>query len=260
MDGRWGDSIAPLASRARPSGDTKTPPEPSPLARSGTRVNVYWLGLDRETSAFNGTSGHENRHTLGGLVSGRASRFDYEVEAAYQFGTLGEGDIAAYMIASQFGAQAPVSLPLRRLFVGFDRASGDHVPGGDVETFNQLFPLGHAYLGFIDAVGRQNVTDVSFGVDTKPFRGITVAVAEHNFWLADTDDALYNAGAGVVRGGGGGTSAYVGSELDLTVRRSLANRLGLTVGYSRFFSGRHLEQTGPSEDVDFLYVSTQFSF
>lgn len=95
------------------------------------------------------------------------------------------------MIASQFGAQAPVSLPLRRLFVGFDRASGDHVPGGDVETFNQLFPLGHAYLGFIDPVGRQNVTAVSFGVDTKPFRGITVAVAEHNFWLADTDDALW---------------------------------------------------------------------
>lgn len=56
-------------------------------------MNLYWLGLDRETSAFNGTSGHENQHTLGGLVSGRASRFDYEVEAAYQFGTLGEGDI-----------------------------------------------------------------------------------------------------------------------------------------------------------------------
>ena len=66
--------------------------------------------------------------------------------------------------------------------------------------------------------------------------------------------------AGVVRQGAVGSSGYVGSEVDVTVRRSLTKRLGLTVGYSRFFSGRHLEQTGPSEDVDFLYVSTRFTF
>ena len=31
-----------------------------------------------------------------------------------------------------------------------DYASGDGVPGGDVGTFNQLYPLEHAYLGYMD--------------------------------------------------------------------------------------------------------------
>ena len=46
--------------------------------------------------------------------------------------------------------------------------SGDDEPGGDVETFNQLFPLGHAYFGYIDLIGRQNALDLHFDLKVAP--------------------------------------------------------------------------------------------
>ena len=56
-----------------------------------------------------------------------------------------------------------------------DIASGDDDPtDGDLETFNQLFPLGHAYFGYIDVIGRQNIIDVSPTVSTKVAGGATL--------------------------------------------------------------------------------------
>ena len=62
--------------------------------------------------------------------------------------------------------------------------------GGDVGTFNQLFPLGHAYLGIMDFVGRQNVEAVSLGVVLTPWKRGRVSVQGHGFWRARVEDAL----------------------------------------------------------------------
>ena len=115
---------------------------------------------------FNGTTGHEDRYTIGGRVFGASHGFDYEVENAYQFGHVGSGDVSAWMIATEGGytLKAPLT---PRLWLGFDYASGDDGAGGDVGTFNQLFPLGHAYFGYIDAVGRQNIVDLHPGASIK---------------------------------------------------------------------------------------------
>ena len=58
------------------------------------------------------------------------------------------------MAASELGYtffDAPTS---PRLHVGFDYASGDDGRSDRVGTFNQLFPLGHAYFGHIDTIAR----------------------------------------------------------------------------------------------------------
>ena len=53
--------------------------------------------------------------------------------------------------------------------LGVDMASGDDDPrDGTTETFDHLFPLGRAYLGFIDVVGRQNIMDVRATVGMWP--------------------------------------------------------------------------------------------
>ena len=118
--------------------------------------DVYWLGLDRAKAAFGPVTGREKRHTVGSRISGKiaTSDFDYDAEAAYQFGSLGSADISAYMAASELGYtffDAPTS---PRLHVGFDYASGDDGHSDRVGTFNQLFPLGHAYFGHIDTIAR----------------------------------------------------------------------------------------------------------
>ncbi len=223
-------------------------------------VDLYFLGLDKQDSVtFNRTTGPEERYTIGGRLFGSSHGFDYEVENAFQFGQVGSGDVGAWMIATEGGYT--FNLPLApRLWLGFDYASGDDSAGGDVGTFNQLFPLGHAYFGYIDAIGRQNIVDIHPGVSVKCGEKLTVRTEGHFFWRAEAADALYNAGGGVVRPGAPGTSKDVGSEIDVVASYRFNRNFDIEAGFSHFFAGKFIKQTGPDEDINFFYLQTQFYF
>lgn len=225
-------------------------------------LDLYYLGFHNQSVAFNGTAGDEERHTLGGRLFGKFGDglFDYDLEGAYQFGEVGAGDVSAYFIAAQLGF-TPEDIDWNpRFYVGFDYASGDDSPGGDVETFNQLFPLGHAYFGFIDTVGRQNIIDASTGVRFKPTDKLTAGVDAHFFFRAEESDALYNAGGGVVRAPGGSTSNEVGAEIDLTLNYQLNRNTTIGAGYSHFFPGEFIEETGEGDAIDFFYTQIIITF
>jgi len=234
---------------------------PNPLL-SDTKVDLYWLGRDRDGAAFNGTAGEEQRHTLGGRLYGPIGEtaFDFEIEGAYQLGEVGAGDVDAFFVAAVLGYQFGEAPLAPRVWAGFDYASGDDATGGDVQTFNQLFPLGHAYFGYIDAIGRQNIIDLSGGVSVKPIERITLGLAGHLFWLADNDDALYNAGGSPIRPGGASDDHFVGAEIDLTAKWSVDRHTAVLIGYSQVFTGHVLSDCASHADTDFLYFQVQYTF
>ena len=225
-------------------------------------LDLYWLALQRKKAAFNGTTGREDRHTLGGRIWGKFgdSSFDYDLEGAYQFGEIGSASIDAFMIATEIGYLFKEASWKPRVFVAYDYASGDSNSGGSVQTFNQLFPLGHAYFGYIDTVARQNISSPKAGVIFKPFDKTLVKLEGMYFWRADRDDALYNAGGGVVRPGFPGSSHNVGAEIDLTLKYKFDRHLVAVGGYSHFFTDNFIKQTGPRNAVDFLYLTLQYTF
>lgn len=225
-------------------------------------LDLYYLGADNATATFNGTSGREERHTLGGRLWGKVgdTGVDYEVEGAYQFGTVGAADIGAFMVTAQVGYALPAPSLAPRVYVNLDYASGDDRAGGDVQTFNQLYPLGHQYLGYMDFVGRQNVIDLSGGVAVRPTAALSVSLEPHVFWRASDQDALYNAGGAVLRSGAGTTAREIGVELDLLVNYRFSRHLTGYVGYSHFFTGAFIRATGPAKDADFGYAALQYTF
>ena len=224
--------------------------------------DFYWLSLDRESAVFNGTEGNERRNTFGGRIEGAISNtgVNFDLELAYQTGEVGTAGISAYMIASQISYQVPSWKGKPRFSLGYDYASGDKSASGDVETFNQLFPLGHAYLGYIDIVGRQNIVDVSPGVLFVAAERLKLAINGHLFRRAEAADALYNAGGGVVRAGSAGSSRDVGSEVDLVFSYQYDRHLHGLLGYSHFFAGDFIAESGASEDIDFVYLQLQHTF
>jgi hypothetical protein len=232
------------------------------VGSADVRTDLYWLGIDRRSSTVNGTTGSEERQTLGGRVFSTIPNtpLDVEVEGAYQFGEIGSSDISAYMVASQLGWWLETLRMSPRFFVGFDWASGDRTPGGDVETFDQLFPLQHQYYGFIDAIARKNAVDGQIGVVLRPYPGTTASLSSHHFWRADDDDALYDASGAVSRPGSAGSSNWLGVEVDLLVRHQLDVHTALIAGYSHFFAGEFLAEAGRGRDVDFGYFILQYTF
>src|SRR5712692_1196847 len=154
-----------------------------PLHVLPVNLDLYWLDADNRTGNFNGTIGRERRHTLGGRVWGKvgATGLDFEVEGASQFGTLGRGDIAASMFTTVLGYTVPVPQLSPRVYLEFDYASGDDRRGGDVGTFNQLYPNAHSYLGYIDYIGRQNIISPNGGVSISPIQGLTLSLHKYVF-------------------------------------------------------------------------------
>lgn len=164
------------------------------------------------------------------------------------------------MVTADLGYGFPELFEGSRAWVGLDYATGDESTGGDVQTFNQLFPLGHAYLGFADAIGRQNIIDTRVGLDSKLSEKWSTNLHYHAFWVADKADALYNVGGGVSRAGGAASSRYVGSEVDLIATYKSSPHMVWQFGYAHVFAGSLIEDTGPSDDIDFAYAQLQLRF
>jgi hypothetical protein len=233
-----------------------------PLHVLPVNLDLYWLDANNKFAAFNGTTGREHRHTLGGRVSGKlpATGLDFEVEGAAQFGTVGRGDIAAFMTTGVLGYTLPVASLSPRVYVEFDYASGDDRPGGDVGTFNQLFPNAHSYLGYIDYIGRQNIVSPSAGVSISPIKDLTLSLQQYFFWRASDRDALYNKSGAVLRPGTGTTARYVGAETDVYGIYNFTRHLLGYAGYSHFFTGEFISKTGKDKASDFYYLAVQYTF
>jgi hypothetical protein len=184
--------------------------------------------------------------------------FDLDAESATQTGDFGDDGIDASMIAAQLGYRARPGAP--RFFVGIDVASGDDAPGGDVNTFDPLFPLGHAFLGEADAVGRSNVVAGSVGVDHQFDEHWFGHLSVHGFRLADTDDALYDAGGRVIIPGGVANSGDVGVEVDLRARYDLDAYTRFEAGLMHVFAGGALADAGRDEDLTFFYFQASTHF
>lgn len=226
-------------------------------------LDLYLLGDTRPNVTINGSSGDERRHTAGLRSWGTyAERGDWEFEGAYQFGEVGDEDVSAWFASAVAGWKLDAPSLSPRLWIGLDAASGDRSSGGSVQTFHQLFPLGHAYFGFADTISRQNVLAAALGASIKPAATTTVSLALHTLHLFSTDDALYGVNGAVSRAApaGGFDSSHVGEELDLLVQHKLTSHLDFYGGYSHVFTGAVPRETGPDDDIDFLYIGAQFTF
>ena len=231
-------------------------------ARPGSRLEteLYWLGNTRDDVTFNGTSGDARRHTFGYRGKGAlAERADWEVEADWQIGEVGSADVSAYSLATILGHTFDAKGD-PRAWIGLDWASGDDSPGGDLQTFDQLYPLGHAHLGFVDTIGRQNVIDTSTGTSWKANSSVTIAAFAHSFWAENSDDAIYNAGGGIVRPGASYDSNWIGFETDLVARWKVASNLEFEAGYMHFFAGDALSDSSADDDIDFTYFAATTGF
>ncbi len=135
---------------------------------------------------------------------------------------------------------------------------------GTSHTFNQLYPFGHYYMGWADLVGRQNIHDASAQLYFYPTEWTTVWLQYHHFWLAEAQDALYNAGGAAYRRDPTGQSGTdVGNEVDIILNFHLTETSDILLAYCKLWGGEFLEGTsGPNRaaDADLMYFMYQLKW
>jgi len=199
-------------------------------------------------------------HTTGLRYAYRNNRWDADGEAMLQTGSYGFLRHRAY--AAHIGAGLKL-FPQWRLGTAYNFASGDsNSTDSKHQTFDNLYPLNHAYYGYMDLFSLQNIHNAEAVLAWKANKQNKVRLAYEGFWLAKaTSDSWYNAGAAAIRRATGPVSSYVGSEIDVTLATSFGDwPISTLLGYSHFFAGSYISQTGSSRDSNFFYLQGRYVF
>src|SRR3989338_125431 len=210
-----------------------------------------------------GGSSEIDDYTFGGrLKKSFANGIDYEMEAAGQWGDFRDQDVAAMMAVGILGYTFQKSWQPRVAFE-FDYGSGDSDPAdGKLTAFDNLYPTNHLFYGYMDFISLQNLNDYRFQVSAKPSKKLKLQGDLHLIFLDTSKDSFYSAGRPVTRTAAvslSDVSPHVGDEIDLTADYKFNNNVSVHAGYSHFFAGKYLQETGANDDADFFYVQTTFS-
>ncbi len=209
-------------------------------------LDLFYLGYDDQTNLF-------SIHTVGGRLNGGKCDWLWELEGGYQFGDasgVGVGQSAGYCTGG-IGRKMSDMEWKPTLWLYMDYASGD-TPGGDFNGFNQLFPLAHKYLGFIDAVQRSNIQSPNVLLTASPTDKLDLLLWYYYF-QSDTAAPVPSIGGTPNQNGG----RYFGQELDLIAKYKLRPRSEILFGYSHFWRGSKIENPN---DADFFYCEFTVNF
>lgn len=232
--------------------------------RPGWFNDWYYLNRDFARPAFVGEYGARggfNVSTLGTRTVGDYQNVLWDVELMLQFGKHVNQQIWAGATSSGLGYRF-ARLPFNAQFwLYYDWASGDSNPGvgNTFGTFNQLFPFGHYYLGFLDLVGRQNIRDANCQFVCYPTKWLIFLAQYHRFFLDQPKSPLFTAGGVPIRRDPTGRAGRdVGHELDLLVNIHIDAHQDVLIGYSKLFAGEFIRQTGPNVSPELFYIQYQF--
>ena len=220
-----------------------------------TEVYLFHLNdTDRDDDFI--TLGTHMKSTPGALGA-----WDYEAEFAYQTGTAGGRDLSAF--ASYIEAGYTFATAWKpRVALEYSYGSGDDNPAdGDQGAFQNLYPTNHPNYGYMDVFSWSNMHDVVLHLSAKPCAKLIAGADLHAFWLADTADTWRRANAKTpVRPASPGASSFAGMEADLLLNYTVSKNCSLTAGYSHFFAGSYLDDTGTGDDADFFYLISGLKF
>ena len=205
------------------------------------------------------TAAHFNRDTFGTRMygdRGADGQWLYDFEGYIQTGNqqVLDQNIEAYSVTAGIGRK--FDRPWKpTLWFYYDYASGNNP--NDTDTFQRnedLFPLGHKYLGFVDAVQRENIASPNVLLTATPTKKLKLLLWYYNFQSARENDIVPALG---------GTSAQsleerdLGNEIDFLANWNINSRTNLLIGYSHFFAGDKLLD---NTDADFFYLQATKRF
>ena len=232
---------------------------PIPILPAGS-LDLYYLGFYNRQARFNQGAARETRHSVGTRIWRRAKPLDYNLEASYQWGSFGRGEIRAWMVASDTGYTFS-SLPLKpRLGMKANMGSGDEDPADqDLQTFNHLFPKG-AYISDNNLVGPTNLINLHPSLTLTPADRLTITVDWDFFWRESIHDGVYNNAGALVRSGKNSTSHTIGNQAQAQLEWNPDRHVTFVVIYTHFFAGQFLKETGPGKDVDYVTSWVTYKF
>ena len=224
-------------------------------ASPNNTLDLYYIGYDNRHRGE--IVADFSLHTFGSrLFRTFENNWMFETEGGVQLGRqsgLGKDQRAGFATVG-VGRKAPEHEWQPQLWGYFDYASGND-GGDDFTRFNQLFPWGHRYLGFIDAVARSNIQSPNILLTAKPPKTDWELLCWYFYFRADqAGDIVPALGATELQSL---DKKYLGQELDLIAKYTIGPRSNILFGYSHFWRG---DKILAPQDADFAYSQWEVNF
>ncbi|QDT08029.1 hypothetical protein K227x_64590 [Rubripirellula lacrimiformis] len=222
----------------------------------GHNTDLYYLGYDNDIQGAPVTTNFE-LHTFGGRVNGKLANgpLMFDVEGAYQTGKqqgLGLDHRAGFFTAG-LGYQFKDVAWKPTLWTYYDYASGNDA-GGSFNRYNQLFPLAHKYLGFIDAAARSNISSPNALLTMSPSKKMKLLAWYYYLGADEKGDVIPGV---AVPSNQNLVDDDFGNELDLVASYTIGPRSDILFGYSHLWRGDKIIGTN---DADFFYSQYTLNF
>ncbi|CAD0006674.1 alginate export family protein [Flavobacterium salmonis] len=224
-------------------------------------LDLYYLGIRRDTAVFEEGIASEQRHTVGTRFWKYGGGFIYNVEAAYQFGSFGSGDINAWTGSIDIGysfedIRSKPTINLRNDYISGDKNQGN----GSLQTFNPLFPKG-GYFGFSPQVGPVNLIDIHpyATMDLLPTLKMQVDVVFN--WRFSTQDGIYRPSGSLNLPGSASDERYIGTAYLANFTYSINKYISVVSGIQYFKTGAFINDIiSNSQDGVFFNARLGFKF
>ncbi|OOV17290.1 hypothetical protein BXU10_14380 [Flavobacterium sp. LM4] len=224
-------------------------------------LDLYYLGIRRDTAVFEEGIASEQRHTVGTRFWKYGGGFIYNVEAAYQFGSFGSGDINAWTGSIDIGysfedIRFKPTINLRNDYISGDKNRGNE----SLQTFNPLFPKG-GYFGFSPQVGPVNLIDIHpyATMDLLPTLKMQVDVVFN--WRFSTQDGIYRPSGSLNLPGSASDERYIGTAYLANFTYSINKYISVVSGIQYFKTGAFINDIIPnSQDGVFFNARLGFKF
>lgn len=200
-------------------------------------------------------------HTLGTRLGNKyESGWDWEIEAAGQWGDFHGLDHGAWAIHTELGYTFHHKWK-PRLEAGYSAASGDDDPNdGDNGTFDNLYPTNHMHYGYLDFFSWRNMHNAETNLSFYPVKPIKIYIGAHAFWLMENEDNWYKSNGKVIRYADPAAGSYVGSQIDVKAVWKISKNVEVEGGYSHFFPGDFVDDTGDDEQASKGYFMATLKF
>ena len=224
-------------------------------------LDLYYLGIRRDAAVFEEGIASEQRHTVGTRFWKYGGGFIYNLEAAYQFGSFGSGDINAWTGSIDIGysfedIKFNPTINLRNDYISGDKNQGN----GSLQTFNPLFPKG-GYFGFSPQVGPVNLIDIHPYATLELLPTLKMQVDVVFNWRFSTQDGIYRPSGSLNLPGSTSDERYIGTAYLANFTYSVNKYISVVSGIQYFKTGAFINDIiSNSKDGVFFNARLGFKF
>lgn len=223
-------------------------------------IDLYYLGLWKDKSAFDIGIAKELRHSIGTRVWGKKNNLRYDIEAVKQFGNFGTLKISAWTFSINSGYKFKTLKFKPEFGIKAELISGNkNATDNKLQTFNPLFPKG-AYFGLAALIGPSNLSDIHPSVTLEITKKVTLNFDYDAFWRYSIIDGIYAPNVSLIYSGKNVAGKFIGSQYATDFTYMPNNFLYLRAEFTCFTPGEFLKAVTPGKNVLFTGFTAQVKF